>query len=604
MGRIALAATLVLFALPASAGAVSWTPITGPTGTIEQVGKVRAPDGTLHVVWTRATPGSGGSAQDIVHATISASGVVGSSTVIASAFASASNPAIVSLPGGGLEVFFGAIQCISAGCPSGLFSATSSDGGATWTAPTALYDRNTNYGSDLNAGTLSDGTPFETWWATLGTFVHRGTGAVAPDYDYQGAMGAGCCGYYSNLAADAAGDLQLAWDSNATGFLGVWSRPVDPGTGAPTGSPLLMPGSVTSYNGVPSHSQMLGRTPIVALAGQAGQFFVAYPGGYPSTTRVLLWRVGSPSSQTIVDEPGDHNAVSLAADAQGRLWVFWTNSSSGVPHVFARRVSALLEPVIDLGSPAGAQSIYALDGDVSPAGDPEALALTGFANGSSGTYYARGPQTAPLASPVLGKSFNAAPVSGTVLVKLPGGHAVDESAALSNGPGFVPLTGALQLPAGTQVDARRGTLNIVTAATAPVGKRAPKTQSGVFGGALFKVTQDRSGPTKGLTSLSILEAAFPGAPGYASCKTRAGDHASAARLSTAILQALRARASGRFRTRGRYSAATVRGTQWDTIDRCDGTLTIVQRGTVQVTDFVHHTTVVVHAGHRYLARAR
>ena len=603
MRRIALAAALVAFASPASAGAVGWTPVTGPTGTVEQIGKVRAPDGSLHVVWTRATPGSGGTAQDIVQTAISAGGVVGSPTVIASAFASASNPAIVSLPGGGLEVFFGAIQCTSPGCPSGLFTATSSDGGATWTPPTALYDRNTNYGSDLNAGTLSDGTPFETWWATLGTFVHLGTAAGAPDYDYQGAIGASCCGYYSNLAGDGAGDLQLAWDSNAAGFLGVWSRPVDPATGAPAGSPLLMPGSVTDYNGVPSHSQMLSRTPIAALPGQAGQFFVAYPGGYPSTTQVLLWHVGSATSQTIVDEPGDHNAVSLTADGRGRVWVFWTHSSSGAPHVFARRVSAVLEPVIDLGSPLGAQSIYALDGDVNPAGDPEALALTGFANGSSGTYYARGPQTAPPPPPVLGRSFNAAPVSGIVLVKLPGSHAADTSAALSNGPGFVPLTAALQLPVGTQVDSRRGTLNIITA-TARVGKRPPTTQSGVFGGALFKVTQDRSGPTKGLTTLSILEAAFPGAPGYASCKTHAADHAGAARLSTAILQLLRASASGRFRTRGRYSAATVLGTRWDTIDRCDGTLTIVHRGTVQVTDFVHHIIVVVHAGRRYLARAR
>jgi len=30
---------------------------------------------------------------------------------------------------------------------------------------------------------------------------------------------------------------------------------------------------------------------------------------------------------------------------------------------------------------------------------------------------------------------------------------------------------------------------------------------------------------------------------------------------------------GRFRTRGRYSSATVRGTDWTVTDRCDGTLT-------------------------------
>jgi hypothetical protein len=60
---------------------------------------------------------------------------------------------------------------------------------------------------------------------------------------------------------------------------------------------------------------------------------------------------------------------------------------------------------------------------------------------------------------------------------------------------------------------------------------------------------------------------------------------------------------GRFRTRGRYAAATVRGTVWTMSDRCDGTLTVVQRSTVAVRDFVRHITVLVHAGHRYLARA-
>jgi hypothetical protein len=71
-----------------------------------------------------------------------------------------------------------------------------------------------------------------------------------------------------------------------------------------------------------------------------------------------------------------------------------------------------------------------------------------------------------------------------------------------------------------------------------------------------------------------------------------------------VLQTLRSNAHGRFRTRGRYSASTVRGTNWGTRDRCDGTLTIVRRGTVAVTDFTLHMTVLVHAGHRYLAPAK
>jgi len=61
---------------------------------------------------------------------------------------------------------------------------------------------------------------------------------------------------------------------------------------------------------------------------------------------------------------------------------------------------------------------------------------------------------------------------------------------------------------------------------------------------------------------------------------------------------------GRFRTHGRHSQATVRGTRWLTVDRCDGTLTRVTRGAVSVRDHVRDRTVLVRAGHSYLARSR
>jgi hypothetical protein len=60
---------------------------------------------------------------------------------------------------------------------------------------------------------------------------------------------------------------------------------------------------------------------------------------------------------------------------------------------------------------------------------------------------------------------------------------------------------------------------------------------------------------------------------------------------------------GKFRTRGRHGAATVRGTRWLTEERCAGTLVRVSRGVVGVRDFARHRTVEVPAGHRYLARA-
>ena len=62
-------------------------------------------------------------------------------------------------------------------------------------------------------------------------------------------------------------------------------------------------------------------------------------------------------------------------------------------------------------------------------------------------------------------------------------------------------------------------------------------------------------------------------------------------------------AKGNFVTKGRLSAATIRGTVWLVRDRCDGTLTQVLDGVVTVNDTTLKKTVTVTAGHSYLARA-
>lgn len=43
------------------------------------------------------------------------------------------------------------------------------------------------------------------------------------------------------------------------------------------------------------------------------------------------------------------------------------------------------------------------------------------------------------------------------------------------------------------------------------------------------------------------------------------------------------------------------GTIWTVADRCDGTLTHDITDSVSVTDFVRRKTIVLHAGHSYLA---
>jgi hypothetical protein len=58
---------------------------------------------------------------------------------------------------------------------------------------------------------------------------------------------------------------------------------------------------------------------------------------------------------------------------------------------------------------------------------------------------------------------------------------------------------------------------------------------------------------------------------------------------------------GKFRTKGRYSSATVRGTTWLTSDRCGGTFTRVRQGVVEVRDIRKKRTIRLPAPRTYLA---
>ena len=80
------------------------------------------------------------------------------------------------------------------------------------------------------------------------------------------------------------------------------------------------------------------------------------------------------------------------------------------------------------------------------------------------------------------------------------------------------------------------------------------------------------------------------------------DSVTATKPPSKVIRQLWAKGKGKFRTRGRYASATVRGTVWLTADRCDGTLTRVNQGIVQVADFTLKKTFLVHAGASHLAK--
>jgi hypothetical protein len=160
---------------------------------------------------------------------------------------------------------------------------------------------------------------------------------------------------------------------------------------------------------------------------------------------------------------------------------------------------------------------------------------------------------------------------------------------------FVPLEEVRQLPMGSLVDSRFGVSQLTTARN-----RAGRTQSGKFSAGVFQVLQSRARKARGLTNLRLKGGSFR------SCRTgaKSSGSASAAALRRRTIRRTRANTHGRFRTTGNGASGTSRGTIWEMIDRCDGTLTKVKRGKVLVRDFRKKRNVLVKAGKSYLAKIR
>ena len=179
--------------------------------------------------------------------------------------------------------------------------------------------------------------------------------------------------------------------------------------------------------------------------------------------------------------------------------------------------------------------------------------------------------------PVLGESVVAGAVSGTIKVKDKNGR-------------FRTLGANESIPLGSTIDATKGRVRL-TSASGPAGQ----IQTADFYLGAFVITQ--TGGTKPITQLALA--------GALKCTTTKSRKAStSAKKKKKKKRLLWGDGHGRFRTKGRRAAATVRGTKWLTEDRCDSTKVTVKRGTVVVRDFVKKKNVVVKKGHSYVARAR
>jgi sugar lactone lactonase YvrE len=229
--------------------------------------------------------------------------------------------------------------------------------------------------------------------------------------------------------------------------------------------------------------------------------------------------------------------------------------------------------------------VDALDGPGS--GDPGLAAPNTVAISSAGQIYVLGSNRvsrytetggANLPPPQTGTSANVQPVDGVVRVKSPGSNQ------------FVTLTAGQQIPIGSIVDVTKGTIDLTTTAD------DTSTQTARFFEGVFKLNQPKT--KNPVTELQLFGSNFKKA-----CKPTSRRASASATKKKRVVRHLWGSGKGKFRTKGRYGSASIRGTTWLTQDRCDGTLVRVTEGSVTVRDIPKKKNVIVAAPKSYLAKA-
>ncbi len=168
-------------------------------------------------------------------------------------------------------------------------------------------------------------------------------------------------------------------------------------------------------------------------------------------------------------------------------------------------------------------------------------------------------------APVLGRTVEALPVRGSVLVRAPRARS------------FTPITALTTVALGSALDTTRGDVRVIAAA------HRGGTQSADLRGGAFTLTQ---------ASNAILQARLASMP--SSCSRSRGKAGAALTLGTAA----------GFRIRGRYGSATTTRAQLLIQERCNGTYFKVLSGSAVVQGFRHHRKRTLRRGGSYLAVKR
>jgi hypothetical protein len=217
--------------------------------------------------------------------------------------------------------------------------------GAAWNLPAqAVGISHSAYTTEgTGAVELADGTPIAAFAAGSTLTWHISTDG-RPDDSYTSSQ---CCLYDATLARDGS-TVWAGWyqNGNTTATNGFFAMKIYP----TVGTPIKAPGSSVGTDSIP----WLTRTALAARLG--GGAYLAYCVGYPTCTKVRIWKVGT--SQT-ADVPSSKGATSigLSSGPSGRLWVAWSDPTPRVRAVRTGLTGLAMGSVTTVGAPHG-HTIY------------------------------------------------------------------------------------------------------------------------------------------------------------------------------------------------------------------------------------------------------
>ena len=191
--------------------------------------------------------------------------------------------------------------------------------------------------------------------------------------------------------------------------------------------------------------------------------------------------------------------------------------------------------------------------------------------------------------PVAGHVEEAAPVSGTVLIRLPGAH------------GFTALTSSTLIPDGSELDATNGRVRLLVASGVPGVTNAVELYGGRF---IVHQTTGATPRTYFILSQPLTGCQPPIGPAHIASAAEGLDARAKSRKGPRSRHLWVTEHGGRFNTQGQYVSTSVEGTTWLTSDTCTSSSVTVTQGVVKVRDLVRRRTVTLHAGRSYTAKKR